>query len=54
MKMYILVKDSIPEGFAILAASHASLATYLKYQEEPEIKDLLEKLPQLNRIDICK
>ena len=38
MKMYILVKDSIPEGFAILAAAHASLAGYLKFQDTPEVQ----------------
>lgn len=35
--MYILIKDSIPVGFAILAASHASLAAYLKFKDTPEI-----------------
>ncbi|RDH45127.1 hypothetical protein [Zooshikella ganghwensis] len=38
MKMYILVKDTIPEGVAILAAAHASLAAYLKFEDTPEIK----------------
>ncbi len=41
MKMYILVKEGIPEGFAILAAAHASLAGYLKFREEPEVKEWL-------------
>jgi peptidyl-tRNA hydrolase len=39
MKMYILVKDKVPEGFAILAAAHASLAAYLKFENEPEVKE---------------
>lgn len=34
MKMYILLKDDLPEGFAALAAAHASLAGYLKFQED--------------------
>lgn len=38
MKMYILVKDTIPEGVAILAAAHVSLAAYLKSEDTPEIK----------------
>ncbi len=38
MKMYILIKDDIPEGFAILAAAHASLATYLKYKEDTDMQ----------------
>jgi len=41
MKMYILIKDSIPTGFAVLGAAHASLAAYLKYQETPEVKEWL-------------
>ena len=31
MKMYILIKDSVPIGYAIVAAAHASLAAYLKF-----------------------
>jgi hypothetical protein len=38
MKMYILIKESVPIGFAILAAAHASLGAYLKFQESPEVK----------------
>ena len=37
MKMYILIKDSVPAGFAILAAAHASLACYLKFRELPDV-----------------
>jgi len=37
MKMYILVRESIPTGFAILAAAHASLACYLKFRDSPEV-----------------
>ena len=36
--MYILIKDEVPPGFAILAAAHASLAAYLKFQEREETK----------------
>jgi len=39
MKMYILLKDSLPEGFAVLAAAHASLACYLKFQEDPAMQE---------------
>ena len=38
MKMYILLKDSLPEGFSVLAAAHASLACYLKYQEDEDMQ----------------
>jgi hypothetical protein len=37
MKMYILVQESVPAGYAILAAAHASLACYLKFRELPEV-----------------
>ena len=36
MKMYILVRDDIPLGFAMVAAAHASLAGYLKFRDTPE------------------
>ena len=41
MKMYILIKERVPPGNAIVAAAHASLAAYLKYQDSPEVKEWL-------------
>ena len=41
MKMYILIKDSVPLGFALVASAHASLAAYLKFQNSTEIKEWL-------------
>jgi peptidyl-tRNA hydrolase len=41
MKMYILIRESVPLGFAILAASHASLAAYLKFKDSHEVTDWL-------------
>ena len=41
MKMYILVKEEVPLGFAMLAVAHASLGAYLKYQETDEVKEWL-------------
>ncbi len=38
MKMYILVKDDVPLGFAMVAVAHASLAGYLRFQNTPEVK----------------
>lgn len=35
--MYILLRESVPTGFAILAAAHASLACYLKFRDTPEV-----------------
>lgn len=30
------MKDSLPKGFAVLVAAHASLACYLKFQEDEQ------------------
>ena len=38
MKMYILIKDSIETGNAIVSAAHASLAAYLEFKDNPEFK----------------
>lgn len=42
MKMYILIRESVPLGFAILASAHASLACYLKFRESPEVTAWLD------------
>ncbi len=36
--MYILVKEEVPLGIAMVGAAHASLATYLKFQNSPEVR----------------
>lgn len=41
MKMYILIRESVPLGFALVAAAHASLAAYLKFRESPEVAEWL-------------
>lgn len=41
MKMYILVRDDIPLGFAMVAVAHASLAGYLRFKNEPEVAEWL-------------
>lgn len=41
MKMYILVRDDIPLGYAMVAVAHASLAGYLKFENDPEVKEWL-------------
>ena len=38
MKMYILVKDTVPNNMVPVIAAHASLATYLKYQNDNDCK----------------
>ena len=42
MKMYILVRDDVPLGFAIVAAAHASLAAYLKFRDSDEVRTWLD------------
>lgn len=37
MKMYILIKDTVPLGFALVAAAHAGLAGYLAFKDTPEV-----------------
>ncbi|VTR93977.1 Uncharacterized protein OS=Lysobacter capsici AZ78 GN=AZ78_10485 PE=4 SV=1 [Gemmata massiliana] len=41
LRMYILVRESVPVGFAVLAAAHASLAAYLQFVDTPEVKEWL-------------
>ena len=40
--MYILVKDSIPTGIGVNAVGHASLATYLHYNNDSDVVEWLE------------
>jgi hypothetical protein len=35
LKMYILVKESVPVGLGVNSVGHTSLATYLKFQNDP-------------------
>ena len=37
MKMYILIRESVPPGLAIVAAAHGALAAYLKFKDSPEV-----------------
>jgi hypothetical protein len=38
LRMYILVKEDVPQGIAITAAAHSSLACFLKYSEVEDMK----------------
>jgi peptidyl-tRNA hydrolase len=38
VKMYILVKESLPLGNALVAVAHASLACYLRFRESPDVE----------------
>jgi len=41
MKMYILVRESLPVGQAMVAVAHASLGCYLKFRDAPEVQEWL-------------
>jgi hypothetical protein len=41
MRMYILIRESIPIGYAMVSAAHASLAVYLQYKDTPEMQKWL-------------
>src|SRR3954454_12187836 len=38
MRMYILIREAIPIGYAIVSTAHASLAVYLMYKDSPEMQ----------------
>ena len=35
--MYIVVRESLPIGQALVAVAHASLACYLRFRDDPEV-----------------
>ncbi len=39
MKMYLLIHETVPLGYAMLAAAHASLAGYLRFIDHPDMKE---------------
>ena len=43
MKMYILIRESVPVGNAMVAAAHASLACYLRFRDHPDIHKWLTR-----------
>lgn len=52
MKMYILIRESVPVGKAIVAAAHASLACYLKFPDHPATEAWLDG-PAFYKV-VCK
>ena len=38
MKMYILIRDEVPDAFAPLVAAHASLACYKAFEEDADMQ----------------
>lgn len=43
MKMYIVLKESIPLGIAVNAVWHSILAAHKKWEQEPEYQEWLNK-----------
>ncbi len=41
MKMYIAIHTDVPLGFALVAAAHASLATYLRFRNDHDMQEWL-------------
>ena len=41
MRMYILIRDSVPLGLAMAAAGHGPLACYLQYKDDPNMQKWL-------------
>jgi peptidyl-tRNA hydrolase len=41
MRMYILIRESIPVGYAMVSAAHASLAVYLHFKDTPDMEKWL-------------
>jgi peptidyl-tRNA hydrolase len=42
MKMYILLKASVPDAFVPVIAAHASLACYKKYEADPDMQQWMQ------------
>lgn len=42
MKMYILVRDDVPIGHAMVAVAHGSLAAYLRFRDSDEVAEWLD------------
>jgi hypothetical protein len=41
LKMYIVIHETVPLGLAVVAAAHASLATYFKFKDDSVVRDWL-------------
>jgi peptidyl-tRNA hydrolase len=54
MKMYILIRESIPPGNAMVAAAHASLVCYLKFTHDPRMVFWLSGAPGGFRKVVCR
>lgn len=50
MKMYILIKESIPLGIAMTAVGHAAIACFRKFEHTKEMQDWLSSFKKV----VCK
>lgn len=44
MKMYILVRDDVPDNFVPVITAHASLACYKAYESEPAMQQWINSI----------
>lgn len=44
MKMYILIKESVPPKFAPVIAAHASLACYKKFEQDEDMQTWINSI----------
>lgn len=42
MKLYVLVRESVPLGIAMVSVAHAPLCGYLKFQNDPDMQEWLQ------------
>lgn len=42
MKMYILIKENVPDAFAPVIAAHASLACYKKFETDADMQKWMQ------------
>lgn len=47
MKMYILVKETIPLGLAMAAVAHAAVACYRNYEHTKQMQDWLHSFKKV-------
>lgn len=54
LKMYILIKEGVDIGHALLACSHGSLMCYLKFKDKIVMSDYIDSNKQNFRKCVCK
>ncbi|MDH5397488.1 MAG: peptidyl-tRNA hydrolase [Cyclobacteriaceae bacterium] len=51
MKMYVLIKDSVPDKMAPVIAAHASLACYKKFEDD---ENMIQWMSGVFKKVVCK